>query len=166
MGLHIVRLESKFHDRNEFNCGVASLDTYLRQQAGQHQRDGIATTHVLVDRDAPARILGYVSLAAAQAELDGLEPADRKGLPNYPVPAIRVGRLAVAGKDHGKGYGELLLGHAVNTALRLRSELGVRLLIVDALDQRVAGFYRAYGFRATTNHELTLYLPLGRGDHA
>lgn len=164
MGLRIVRLDSKVHDREAFNCGVASLDTYLRQQAGQHQRDGIATTHVLVGTEAPARILGYVSLAAAQAELDDLASADRKRLPHYPVPAVRVGRLAVADSHRGKGYGELLLGHAVNTALRLRSELGVRLLIVDALNRRVADFYRAYGFRTTASRELTLYLPLGHGD--
>lgn len=164
MGLNIRRLDPKVHDRSGFRCGAASLDTYLRQQAGQHQRDGIATTHVLVDGNASARILGYVSLAAAQVELSGLSPGDRKRLPNYPVPAVRVGRLAVAVMCQGKGYGALLLGHAVNTALRLRSELGVRLLVVDALDRDVADFYRGYGFRTTADRELTLYLPLGKSD--
>lgn len=163
MSLHIVRLDPQFHDRNEFICGVASLNTYLRQQAGQHQRDGIATTHVLTDDDVPARILGYVSLAAGQVELEGLQLDDRKRLPHYPVPAVRVARLAVLEGRRGPGYGELLLGHAVNIALRLRSELGVRLLVVDALDEQVTGLYRAYGFRPTAVNGLTLYLQLGKG---
>lgn len=142
------------------------MNAYLRRQAGQHQRDGIAAAHVLVDPEAPARIPGYVSLSAAQAELDDLASADRKRPPNYPVPAIRVGRLAVADASRTKGCGDLLFGHSVNTALRLRSELGVRLPIVDALDQRVAGLCHAYGFRATASRELALYLPLGRRDPA
>jgi len=161
VGLCIIRLEPKLHDRRSFSCGTAALNTYLQRQAGQHQRDGVATTHVLTDEDAPARVLGYVTLAAAQLELEGLQPTDRKRLPRYPVPAVRVGRLAVAQSEHGKGYGQLLLGHAVNTSQRLREKLGVRVLIVDALDASVIPFYAAYGFRLTTAQALTLYLPLG-----
>ncbi|MDE2270381.1 MAG: GNAT family N-acetyltransferase [Xanthomonadaceae bacterium] len=157
----IVPLQPKLHDRQGFTCGIASLDTYLKQQASQHQRDGIATTHVLADEDAPTRILGYVTLAAAQVELDALQPADRKRLPHYPVPAVRMGRLAVATSEHGQGYGQWLLGHAVNVSLRLRQQLGVRVLLVDALDAKVAKFYRAFGFRPTATQALTLYLPIG-----
>lgn len=165
VSLTIVRLEPKLHDRQGFTCGVDSLDTYLKQQAGQHQRDGIATTHVLADKDAPTRILGYVTLAAAQMELEGLQAADRKRLPRYPVPAVRVGRLAVAESERGKGYGQLLLGHAVNVSVQLQEKLGVRVLIVDALDAGVIPFYRSYGFRLTTAQSLTLYLPLGKGNN-
>lgn len=161
MRLVIIPLEPRLHDRQGFTCGVASLDTYLKQQAGQHQRDGVATTHVLANEDAPTRILGYVTLAAAQMELDAMQPADRKRLPHYPLPAVRVGRLAVATSEHGQGYGQWLLGHAVNVSLRLRQQLGVRVLLVDALDAKVAGFYRAFGFRPTTTQALTLYLPTG-----
>lgn len=162
MALCFTRLDPRLHDRAGFACGVATLDVYLQQQAGQHQQGGIATTHVLADGHVPARILGYITLAAAQLELDGLQPADRKRLPFHPVPAVRVGRLAVAQSERGKGYGQLLVGHAVNTSLRLRAELGVRALIVDAMDESVVGFYRAYGFRPTMSRALTLYLPIGR----
>ena len=40
-----------------------------------------------------ARILGYYSLFAAQLLLIDLQEADRKRLPGYPVPAIRMGGL-------------------------------------------------------------------------
>ncbi|HEX7390027.1 MAG TPA: GNAT family N-acetyltransferase [Acidiphilium sp.] len=141
---------------------MASLDDYLRHQAGQHQRDGIATTHVLVDESAPPRILGYCTLAAAQLELQALQPADRKRLPRHPVPAVRVARLAVAQDQHARGYGRLLLGHAVNSGLMLRGQLGVKAIVVDALDDRAASFYRAYGFRETAHAARTLYLSLGK----
>ena len=159
--LVVELLQPKRHDREGFACGEPSLDAYLRQQAVQHHRDGISTTHVLVDDAERARILGYYSLSAAQLLLTDLQEADRKRLPNYPVPAIRMGRLAVSVSEHGKGHGDCLLAHAVTRCLGLREQLGVRVLLVDALHGKAAGFYRAYGFREATVNSRTLYLALG-----
>jgi GNAT superfamily N-acetyltransferase len=155
-------LNTRLHQRADFRCGISVLDTYLQQQAGQHQRDGIATTHVLIDDREPTQVLGYCSLAAAQLNLQDLQPADRRRLPAYPVPAVRLGRLALALAAQGKGYGRLLLGHAVNCSMALRAQLGVRVLVVDALGERAAAFYRAFGFHETDEQAHTLYLPLGR----
>lgn len=147
MPLQIVRLDPARHDREGFDCGEPSLNRYLREQAGQHQRDGIATTHVLADDDAAGSILGYLTLAAGQMDLPNLQPTDRKRLPNYPVPAVRLARLAVAHAAQGHDHGRLLVGHALNVSLQLRATLGVSVLLVDALNARAAAFYRRYGFR-------------------
>lgn len=161
MALTFTVLDCTCHDRGSFTCGVAALDDYLRQRAGQHQRDGIATTHVLTDDTQVTRILGYCTLSAAQLCLHELHDEDRARLPAYPVPAIRVGRLAVSLAERGKGYGQLLLGHAVNLAFSVRRTMGVRVLVVDAKDEQAAAFYEGYGFRRTANAALTLYLPVG-----
>ena len=163
MALQFSRLDTHRHDRNGFCCGEPSLDAYLRAQAGQHQRDGIATTHVLIDDVLPSRILGYCSLAAAQLQLHDLQPPDRKRLPSYPVPAVRIGRLAVSQDRQGAGFGRLLLGHAVNCSLDLRARLGIRLLLVNAKNGSAAAFYRDFGFQPTADDAMTLYLPLGKG---
>lgn len=161
MALIFTVLDGRRHNRENFTCGVAELDDYLRRRAGQHQRDGIATTHVLIDDAEPVRILGYCSLSAAQLHLQELREDDRKRLPAYPVPAIRMGRLAVSNTERGRGYGQLLLGHAVNLAVSVRQTMGVRVLIVDAKDERAAAFYEGFGFRRTASAALTLYLPVG-----
>ncbi len=161
MSLKILLLDSRRHDRAGFSSGEPALDTYLREKAGQHQRDGIATTHVLIDDSEPARILGYCSLAAAQLYLHDLQPPDRKRLPAYPIPAVRIGRLAVAVGTQGRSYGRLLVGHAANCAFALSKTLGVRVLLVDALHEKAAGFYRGYGCRETAEDSRTLYFPLG-----
>ena len=160
MALRITLLDGKLHDRSGFSCGIAALDDYLHQRAGQHQRDGIATTHVLTDDAQPVRILGFCALSAAQLHLSELQPADLKRMPAYPVPAMRMGRLAVSASEQGKGYGQLLLGHVVNLALSVRQTMGVRVLIVDAKDAQAAAFYERYGFRPTTSTALSLYLPI------
>jgi len=73
-----------------------------------------------------------------------------------------MGRLAVSSAEQGGGYGQLLLGHAVNLASSVRQTMGVRVLVVDAKDSKAAAFYQAHGFRATSDDALTLYLPLGK----
>lgn len=159
--LVVEQLKPKRHDRNGFACGEPTLDAYLQQQAAQHHRDGISTTHVLVNEADPSRILGYYSLSAAQLLLTDLLEEDRRRLPSYPVPAIRMGRLAVSADEQGKGHGDYLLAHAVARSLGLREQLGVRVLLVDALHEAAARFYRAYGFREAMANSHTLYLPLG-----
>ncbi len=149
------------HDREGFDCGEPSLNRYLHELATQHHRAGVAVTHVLVEHEAPSQILGYYSLAAAQLSLAQLTPADRRRLPRYPVPVARLARLAVALGEQGHGLGEPLLQDVVKRCLGLRTELGIHALLVDALHERAAAFYRRYGFRETAADALTLYLPLG-----
>ncbi|RNF82226.1 GNAT family N-acetyltransferase [Montanilutibacter psychrotolerans] len=178
----IERLDAAKHDIEGFACGEHSLDRYLKAHAAKNQLDGIATTHVLVESfeagPEPGRrfvvepsnvmslddpllpIVGYFALSAAQLQLTDLQPKDRARLPRYPVPAVRMGRMAVATSQQGKGFGDYLIGEVVQRALDMRTTLGVRVLTVDALPSAV-GFYTAYGFRRIAPDSLTLYLPLG-----
>lgn len=159
--LLVARLDGRKHDRNRFDCGVPALNAYLREHASQHHRNGIATTHVLLEDHAPWQILGFYTLAAAQLPLPSLTPADQRRLPRHPVPAARLARLAVALHEQDRGLGAALLQNAVKQCLALREEIGVRLLVVDAKDSRAASFYAAFGFRPTAEKAHTLYLPLG-----
>ena len=71
-----------------------------------------------------------------------------------------MGRLAVAASEQGRGHGQLLVGHAVHVALSVRQAMGVKVLVVDAKDDRAAAFYETFGFRCTKSAALTLYLPI------
>lgn len=159
--LAVQRLDGRIHDREGFDCGEPSLNRYLHELASQHHRVGVATTHVLVEHESPSKILGYYSLAAAQLSLGELAPVDRRRLPHHPVPVARLARLAVSLGEQGHGLGESLLQDVVKRCLGLRTELGIHALLVDALHERAAAFYRRYGFRVTAADALTLYLPLG-----
>lgn len=68
--------------------------------------------------------------------------------------------MAVGVDYRGRGYGQLLVAHAVNVARAARQDLGVRVLIVDAKDGTAARFYESYGFRTTSSRSLTLYLSI------
>ena len=157
----VEELNPRRHDRAGFDCGVEPLNRYLRTLAAQHRTKGVATTFVLVDTDRPATILGYYSLSAAALAFEQLTDADRKGLPSYPIPAVRIGRLAIARVHRGQRLGELLLANAVKRVLLTRTTLGVFALLVEAKDAPAEAFYRKYGFRLCDPQTRQFYLPLG-----
>ncbi len=83
------------HDRGQFDCGVETLDRYLRQQASQDARKNVAAVFVAVLNGSPA-VLGFYTLAMAAVRLHDLPAETARKLPRYPaVPAVRLGRLAV-----------------------------------------------------------------------
>jgi ribosomal protein S18 acetylase RimI-like enzyme len=64
--------------------------------------------------------------------------------------------------EQGRGLEASLLQDAVQRCVAVRSDPGVRVLVVDALNHKAAAFYRLHGFRNTSVSALTLYLPLGK----
>jgi predicted GNAT family N-acyltransferase len=161
VALAVEELDPKRHDRVGFDCGVEPLNRYLKTLAVQHRTKGIATTCVLIDSEQPTRILGYYSLSAASLAIERLTDADRKGLPNYPIPAVRIGRLADSISNRGQGIGEVLLQNAVKRILLARNTLGVFAVVVETKDASAESFYRKYGFRLCDPQSRQLYLPLG-----
>lgn len=154
------RLDTGIHDCAGFDCGVAALNDYLRRFATQHRRRGVSQTYVLVDGVASTRILGFYTLSAAQLEAESLSDAERKRLPRYPIPCIRMGRLAVSLAARGQRHGALLIGLAVERCLKARVEVAAYALVVDAKDENAASFYRHFGFAACRDAPRTLYLAL------
>ena len=113
--LEIVAI-GKGHRREAFDCGEAALNDYLRRYARQNHERNLARSFVAVD--AGKRVLGYHSLASAAVEFESLPPDYAKRLPRYPVPAVRIARLAVDRAMQGKGLGERLLADALKRISR------------------------------------------------
>jgi GNAT superfamily N-acetyltransferase len=145
------------HDRQEFDCGRRELNDWLRQVARQHQDKGLSKTFVAVREEAPTRICGYYALTLAELENRHLPEAWRKKLPSR-IPGVRLGRLAVDRQHQGKGLGELLLVDALTRAQRIYTEAGGIGLFVDALDGQAAGYYLNFGFDASPDNPLLLFL--------
>lgn len=163
MALAFERLDTARHDRAVFSCGEKSLDDFLKKHAAQNQPALMSVTHVLVDPDAgeqPFPIIGYFTLSSAQVEFEDLPPEITRRLPKYPLPAMMMGRPAIDQAHQGKKLGELLVAEAVRRCLSIGEDAGVRLLLVDALNDGVVGFYEKFGFRRTARHARRLYLTL------
>ncbi len=157
--LRIVLLDQG-HDRAGFTCGVESLDHYLKTQASQDVRRKANAVFVLIERDEPARVLGYYTLCAMAISQGDVPEAARKHIPRYPlVSATLIGRLAVA-KDHqGQRLGAVLLADALQRSFESASTVGSSMIVVDALDEAAAEFYVAHGFVRLPD-SLRLVLPM------
>jgi GNAT superfamily N-acetyltransferase len=152
----VVALDRK--DRGGFDCGSIALNGYLQMQAGQDMKRRVAACFVAVDRSTGA-IAGFYTLSACHVHLSDLAPDWQRKLPRYPVvPAVRLGRLAIALPYQGRKLGAALLANAVSRAVR--SEIAVTMMQVEAKDEQAAAFYLHHGFRPDPENPLRLFAPV------
>jgi predicted N-acetyltransferase YhbS len=152
-------LDRKRHLIDEFDCGHSALNRWLRAYAGQSQRRDIARTFVVADDES--RVVGYYTLVAAAVEQGAASPAVRAGTSrHFPIPVCLIARLAVDERRQRRGLGRDLLRDAMRRAVAASDQIGMRAVVVDAIDERAADFYRRHGFEPATGHGLTLMVPV------
>lgn len=153
-----IELLAGQHRREAFDCGVAPLNRYLREQASQDVRRKVAACHVAVPV-ADQAIAGFYTLSAGSVLLTDIPEELGRKLPRYPVvPVVRLGRLAVDKAFQGMGLGGALVIDAL--ARCLQSGIGAYALLVDAKDQAAIGFYQQLGFLPLTADARRLFLPM------
>ncbi|MSP98546.1 MAG: GNAT family N-acetyltransferase [Betaproteobacteria bacterium] len=149
------------HDRESFDCGNPALNNYLRQIAGQHVRKSLARVYVACEESDPGRIVAYYALNGCEINSQELPAPLRKKFPGR-IPAVRLGRLAVAAVNQSQGLGEQMLFHAMWNVAQVDGIIGAAALLVDAKDPVSKRFYVKYGFLELPDRTLTLFLPIAR----
>ncbi|MEX2619130.1 MAG: hypothetical protein WD250_02815 [Egibacteraceae bacterium] len=149
------------HEVEGFSCGEASLDRWLAAYALANQRRSLSRTFVAVDDTAghPAGVgpvAGYVTLVAAAIDVAQLPGRERRGLVGLDeIGAALIARLARDRRHAQHGLGAWLLQQALHRIIDADEHLAIRAVIVDALNEHVANWYRGWGFKP---------LPGGAGD--
>jgi predicted GNAT family N-acyltransferase len=157
--IRIELLDRNRHDRAGFDCGVPSLNSYLQRQASQDVDKRAAVVYVAVIE--PPMIVGYYTLSQYSIEITKLQESMAKKLARYPVvSATLLGRLAVIGALKGQRLGETLLFDALRRSLAQSAYIASAGVVVDAKDERAAGFYRRYGFIPIFDADLRFFLPM------
>jgi len=159
MSLHLSAPQplAASHILDEFACGEASLDEWLKRRARTNQLSGASRTFVVTDQDG--RVYGYYAMAAGAVALQAATSSVRRNMPD-PAPVMALARLAVDHRAQGIKLGAALLQDAVNRAVAVSQNAGVRALLVHALHGRAKQFYEHYGFQASPQHPMTLMLRL------
>jgi ribosomal protein S18 acetylase RimI-like enzyme len=131
------------HDRGRFSSGSNVLDRYFRQQVTQDVRRKLTNCFVAVAEGD--EVAGFYTFASTSVPLDKLAEERARRLPRYPaVPAILLGRLAVAAEHQGRGLGAMLLADALLRACK--ADAAAHMLVVDAMDEAAVRFYAHHGF--------------------
>lgn len=156
---YIVEPLASHHDRAAFTCGVAELDRYLREQAGQDARKKVAAPFVLVDQSR--KVLGYYTLSSYAVHLAELPPEITKKLPRYPlILCVLLGRLAVDQRDRDQKLGRLLLMDALRRSWKNSASVASVGVVVDAYDDRARAFYVHHEFVPLANHPNKLFISM------
>lgn len=139
-----VKKLARGNDRSRFRSGNAELDRFFVHYAGQNQfRYHIGTTYVAIDESG--LIAGFATIAVSELSPRTMPSAKRRRLPRYPLPVLRLARLAVDEGFVGQGIGRMLLRSVFAVATQLSDDAGCVGVVVDAKPGAV-DFYARLGF--------------------
>lgn len=145
------------HDLESFDCGTEALNVWLKKHA--LQAVGAGSARVFVTEDAEQdRVVGYHALSAATVTHAEAPQRAAKGMPRHPMPAALLARLAIDTSVQSRGLGAWLLRDAMLRTLSAAEEVGIRVMLVHAIDDSAAGFYEHFGFERSRTDRLNLQI--------
>ena len=92
-------------------------------------------------------MLGYHALVAGSVQKHEAPERIVQGIANHPVGVILLARLAVDKTEQGKGLGKALLRDALGRIAQAADVVGVRSVLVHAIDDAARNFYLYHGFQ-------------------
>ena len=137
-----------------FHRGKPDLDAYLHKRALANHFEGASRCFVTC---RGRRVVGFYALAAAAVERRNAPDRIRRNMPE-PVPVILLSRLAVDLPEQGVGLGAHLLRDAITRSVAAADLIGVRAILVHAVDDQARGFYNHFGFEPSPTDPLHLLL--------
>ncbi len=156
----VIELLNRIHNRTVFNCGIESLDRYLKRQASQDMKRRISRVFIARPPGERTLVLGYYTLSALSIDLSVLPDIVAKKLPRHPIPAALIGRLAIDLSAQGKGIGNMLLANAIKRTMAVSDDIAIYAMVVDAINQPAESFYEHYGFARLAHNGSRFFLPL------
>ena len=162
----MIKIEflDKSHDRKRFDCGNTQLNIFPQKAARQHITKGMSRTFLLINDENSKEILGFYTLSICEVETEYLPPIIAKKYPDQ-VPALKLARLAVSKQHQHQGFGNYLIGSAIEKVILISENVGIIGLFVDAKDNHTKEYYEQFGFISLNGKPLILFLPIKTLDH-
>ncbi len=154
MALSAPEILTAAHDVSAFSCGKPALDQWIRTRALSNQEKGF-TAVLVVHEDG--RVVGYYGLAPTAVVPGTMPRSIRTGQPPDPVPCLLLGQLATDRAWAGRGIGTGLLKHALSRCVEAATLVGGRALLVHAIDDEAADFWRRRGFLPSRDDPFILF---------
>jgi GNAT superfamily N-acetyltransferase len=144
------------HTLDAFSCGEPNLDDWLKRRARANQVSGASRTFVVSDGGL---VVAYYALASSAIAVASTVGRFRRNMPD-PIPVVVLARLAVATSHQRRGLGRALFQDAAVRVIHAADSVGIRGLIVHALTDQAAAFYRGLGFDPSPIDPRTLMIAL------
>lgn len=151
------RFLEEHHDVEAFDCGVESLNVWLRAEANRAQRANTARTYVWTEQGDSIAVVAYFSLAPTAVRRVELSSGMAGGF-SFDIPAYLLARLALDKTLKGQGLGTQLLIDAITRIVGASDASGGRLIVVDAVDDNATAFYARHDFQPVKGNPQRLVL--------
>lgn len=142
-----IKRISEGMDFSHFDCENPDFNDFIKNEALMDQRNGYSITYTGIIGGFPA---AFVTLIAAAYRAEDFKTAEINGYRYYDIPAIKIARMATDSRFQRRGCGRTLLKYSLAIALSIREKIGCRLLITDALPERI-NWYIQHGFSLTSS---------------
>ena len=129
------------HVVDAFDCGTHSLNDWLRQRGLRNPASGASRTFVACDE---GRVVGFYALASSAVAIEDATGRLRRNM--GPIPVVVLARLAVDVAYQGRGLGGALVRDAGLRVLQAAEAIGIRGLLVHAIDDKARASYQRLGF--------------------
>lgn len=144
------------HVTSRFCCGIDSLDHWLKSRALKNEKINASRTYVVCDEH---RVAGYYCLATGSIEHSESPSKVKRNMPS-PIPIMILGRLAVDLEYQDQKIGKGLLKDAVLRTILISEQVGIKAMLVHAINDSARYFYKAHGFIESPNDPMKLLLPI------
>lgn len=152
----VPELLNATHHLDDFDCGEEALNSWLKRNALKNQQNQASRTFVICQNN---NVVGFYALAAGSVSHQFVSGGLRRNMPD-PIPVVVLGRLAIDLTHQGQKLGAALLKDAVLRASAVSQQVGVKALLVHALNDKAKAFYLNYGFQVSPIDDLILLLKL------
>lgn len=121
------------------NISIEPLKDYLSSMSYKHTVDGCFITYLLEDDN---EVLGYISFSNTVIDSDCEEAKEllnvSKGM-KYPIPTLKITRLAIVENFQGQGLGKLLIAFAEIKAFIQQESTGCKVsLLIQKMQQLIS----------------------------
>jgi GNAT superfamily N-acetyltransferase len=136
-----VRLTGE-HDISVFRSSRPPLNEWLVRRALASEAKTARTYVVMIGN----RVVAYYTLAVGSIAREGMPSGKPRRNAAGDIPMVVLGRLAVDQAYERQGIGSGLLQDAIQRMLAAAEYVGVRGMLVHAIDEEAGRFYVKYGF--------------------
>ena len=144
------------HQLDEFDCGVDSLNRWLKHSALRADRQDTARTYVWTTR-GDDRVVAYFAITPTLVDRKD-DDISKSAAKLDRVPAFLIAKLAVDISIAGQGNGKELAFDAISRIVGVAQLGGGRLIVVDAIDDGAVAFYKKLDFIEVEKHPRRLYM--------
>jgi GNAT superfamily N-acetyltransferase len=131
------------HHLSSFECGNPALNGWFQRFAWTNQQADSTRTYVACRE---GHVAGYYALTAGSVHKRESPERVAKGLASHPVGVVLLARLAVDVSEQGRGLGKALLFDGLKRVEEAADIVGVRAVLVHAIDDGARRFYEHFNF--------------------